>query len=229
MRNLKRIAIIGGLALAGVATAGVLRAFPNATNWTDDPSQSVHCGNGGIYATGGVKDWGITCTMCHINDVNQQGNISATVSANPPFTGNKYLPGQLYTITVNLVNEQLGKADQSNNRNGMSATFEDVNGNPMGSLAGDAIACAAAPPSLPDPLYAGTTYVYGPGCHNVTSLGKQGPGLTQWIFKWQAPAAGVAAGTGAITMYYGVVDGNTDKKSLGDDVKMGKVQLAEGP
>lgn len=224
MKNMKHFAIIGGLALAGVVTASALRAFPNVANWSDDPSQSVHCGNGGIYATGGVKDWGITCAMCHINDVAQQGSITATTTFSPPLAaGNKYSQGVTYSVTIHLIGEHLGLADQTNNKNGMTATIEDANGVSVGAMAGDMAACATAAPSLPDGAYPGTTYVYGAGCHNVSSLGKQGPGLTQWTFKWTAPTVD----PGPITMFYGVVDGNTDKKSLGDDVKMGKLALSQ--
>jgi len=236
MKNLKRIAIIGGLALAGVATAGALRAFPNVGNWSDDPSQSVHCGNGGIWATGGKKDWGISCVHCHIpGPGNPQGMIAATVSASPAFTGNKYVPGTNYVVTVNLVGEYLGKANASeiaNNKNGMTATFEDANGGALGNLLGDSqSSCPAAAPVLPDPALGATyTWAYG-DCHAVAGLGVQGTGpapnitLTKWNFKWKAPAAG----KGTATMFYGVVDGNSDKTSLGDDVKMGTLVLAEGP
>jgi hypothetical protein len=223
MKNITRIAIIGGLALAGVATAGVLRAFPNTADWAADPGQTHNCGNGGIYATGSARDWGISCIHCHINDVNQQGMITANPTFVPALgAGNKYTPGTTYTVTVHMVGEHLGLADQANNRNGMTATFEDNNGAAVGAMAGDMTACAAGPNALPDGAIAGTTFVYGAGCHYVASLGKQGPGLTQWSFKWTVPAAQ----TGNVTMFYGVVDGNNDKKSLGDDVKIGKFVLA---
>lgn len=236
MKSIKRIAIIGGLALAGVATAGALRAFPNVSQWTLDPSTNVHCGGGGIYATGGAKDWGITCGMCHVaGPGNPQGMISATVSAMPAFTGNKYIPGTSYLVTVNLVGEYLGKANATqiaNNKNGMTATFEDASGTPIGALLGDSqTSCPAASPTVPD-LFLGATYTWSYGdCRVVAGLGVQGTGpapnfsLTKWNFKWKAPAAG----NGTATMFYGVVDGDASQTSFGDDVKMGKLVLAEGP
>src|SRR5262249_6815702 len=115
-----------------------------------------------------------------------------------------------------------------NNKNGMVATFEDINGNTKGSLLGDMQnSCPAGAPTLPDGALVGTTYTYGAPCRNIASLGKivNGVGLTSWSFKWTAPAAGA----GTVYFYYGVVDGDASQTSLGDDVKMGKQQISEGP
>jgi hypothetical protein len=52
------------------------------------------------------------------------------------------------------------------------------------------------------------------------------PNTTTWTYSWTAPAAG----SGPLTVYYGVVDGDANgKSSLGDDVKMGTIKLVEGP
>src|SRR5262245_58553308 len=125
----KKIAMIAGLAVAGLATASGLKAFPNTDNWTDDPSQGLHCGGGDIWGNGSVKDWGITCTHCHINDKNQQGSITAQITFSPALSGGHYATNTDYTVTVKLVGEHLGIADPANNLNGFTARFEDVNGN----------------------------------------------------------------------------------------------------
>jgi hypothetical protein len=68
----------------------------------------------------------------------------------------------------------------------------------------------------------GTTYVYG-DCHGVLFVPKVN--TVSWTFSWTAPPPGA----GELTIYYGVVDGDAHgKSSLGDDVKMGTIKLAEG-
>ncbi|MFT3772547.1 MAG: hypothetical protein QM820_44720 [Minicystis sp.] len=228
MRNFKHMVIIGGLALAGVATAGALRAFPNTLSWAEDPATGIHCGAGDIWATGGVKDWGITCAMCHVNDVNQQGQITAQLTWNPPLSGGKYAPGTDYTVTMKLLGEHLA-VNNASNTNGFTMTFEDVNGNPKGKLLGDMqTSCPSTPNTLPDGALQGTTFTYsvpanGNQCRSIASLSRKN--VSTWSFKWTSPAAG----SGTVYAYYGLIDGNGDTKSFGDDVKMGKVQMPEGP
>ena len=73
----------------------------------------------------------------------------------------------------------------------------------------------------PDPS-TGTTYVYG-DCHGVIFIPRAD--IVAWTFSWTAPAAG----SGPLTVFYGVVDGDHHgKSSLDDDVKMGTVKLTEG-
>lgn len=219
MTNKKRIALVLGLTAVGLATAGGVKAFQEAGHWHDDPSQGQHCGGGDIWYTGGVRDWNLACTHCHINDKNQQGNLTVQVNGFEP--GNKYVPGKMYTLTATMISAapggELAKAD-AKNKNGFTATIEDQNNQTAGTFLGDMQSSCPAPPTLPDGAFMGTTLAYG-DCHAIASLGKVN--LSTWTFKWQAPASAA----GPLVFYYGVVDGDSNEKSLGDDVKMGKIQL----
>jgi hypothetical protein len=236
MRHFKQIAIIGGLALAGLATAGALRAFPNASTFGGDPSQDIHCGSGDIYGTGSQHDWGIQCSHCHINNKNQQGNLSAKFVWSPALgAGNTYQAGVTYNVTATMTSalaNELGISVPNQNKNGIAVIIEDSNGTAAGNLLGDfQTSCPATFPLLngnvaPDPYLqtmgasSGSTFAYG-DCHAVSSLGFYNPAPTSWRFKWKAPST---AGQ-ALTLYYGIVDGDADQTSLGDDVKQGKIQL----
>jgi hypothetical protein len=65
--------------------------------------------------------------------------------------------------------------------------------------------------------------MYG-DCHGILPL--QLPHLTSWKFTWVAPAAGA----GDLTLYLGMVDGNSDgDSSLNDDTLEKTMPLKEGP
>jgi hypothetical protein len=141
-------------------------------------------------------------------------------------------------VTVKLVGEHLGMGTPTSNVNAFGMTFEDVNGGLMGTLLGtNETSCANAPSAPPayidGPLGSGgLTWTYkdtvnGNVCRVIGSLDHlSSSGVqTQWSFKWTAPAAG----SGTVYAFYGVVDSNGDTKSTGDDVKMGKIQIPEGP
>lgn len=231
MRNDERFAILGAFAVASLAVASGLRAFPSTADWRADPSQSPQCGAGDLWSNGSVRAFGISCQHCHVDDGQQQGMITAEITYEPPLGDGKYLPATTYTVTVKLIGEHLGLTDQAHNRNGFTATYEDANGNTLGTLQADLTdGCPADPPHQvvqgskvwSDAVAPGTTFTYG-DCHAVASLGK--PGLISWIYRWTAPAAG----SGPVYAHHGVVDGDADRRSLGDDVVMAKAQLAEGP
>jgi hypothetical protein len=227
MKDYMRFAMLACVAAAGLVSVSGARAFNNVVMFSDDPSQGPHAGGGDIWGTGSVRDWGVQCNHCHINDKNQQGQITSQFTTNPPLSGGKYVPGTQYTVTVKLLGEHLGTSDPTNNRNGFVATFENMNGQPTGGLLGDMQTSCPATPTMPDALLPGGTFAYSynnSGCVNVASLFKS-PAPTQWTFKWTAPAAG----TGTVIMYYGLVDGDASQSSYGDDVKMGKQMLPEGP
>jgi len=236
MRDYMRIAMLACVAAAGLASASGVRAYNNVVMFSDDPSQGIHAGGGDIWGTGSVRDFGITCAHCHINDKMQQGQITSQIQfqTNPPSTFNgKYTPGTQYTVTIKLLGEHLGTNDPVNHRNGFVATFEDVSGKPTAGLLGDMQTTCPGVPTMPDALLPGATFSYSvnnTGCVNVASLDKPPTGTppaapTQWTFKWKAPAAG----TGAVILYYGLVDGDASQTSYGDDVKVGKQMIAEGP
>jgi hypothetical protein len=139
-----------------------------------------------------------------------------------------YKPGQKYSITVTMTGEHKGLNQMMNNLNGMAITIEDASGKPKGIFESDTSpvvksdACPAAYPAAPGPA-TGTTYLYG-DCHGVIFIPRTN--TTTWTYSWTAPAAG----TGPLTVFYGVVDGDANgKSSLDDDVKMGTVKLVEGP
>lgn len=218
-----RLKILLGAAAVSLLSAGALHAFPNTIHWTADASGPL-CGAGGIYATGASADWGVTCAHCHINDKGQQGKMAVSVTANPVMGGGKYVPGTVYTMTVQILNEALGLANAIDNKNGFVLTVEDAGGKKAGTLTADMTAgCPAAAPLIPDGAVPGTTYTYG-DCRAITSIGKNNV-APKWTFTWKAPAAG----TGTVTMFYGVLDGDSSQTSLGDDLKLGTLRLNEGP
>jgi hypothetical protein len=182
-------------------------------------------GSGGIWATGARRDHGITCAHCHINDANQQGRVGLTPSFSPPLgAGGKYTPGTRYTVTMTMTGEWLGLSGCGayvTHTNGFGAAFELSTGASAGLLESDSGQSAAncLQTSQSD---GGTTLTYG-RCTAVVS--KAALARTNWTFFWTAPAAGA----GAVTLYWGVVDGNCDMMSMGDDVKTGKQTLPEGP
>jgi hypothetical protein len=188
-------------------------------------------GGSGIYGTGSQTDFGILCTHCHDKS---PGKVDATVGFAPALLGaagaEKYLPGQAYQVTVDLVGEHLG-IGKAGNYNAMVATFEDAGGRIAGTMAADSTGsstnCPANAPADPNvaPYDTKTTIMYG-DCHGVLPI-FNGPAhnRTRWTFTWTAPAAG----RGTVTMYYGLTDGDGDETSDGDDNKLGTKKLTEGP
>jgi hypothetical protein len=229
MNQSKQIAIMVACLLLPAAGAW---AFPFGKSWHDPadgtPANGGRAGAGGIYGTGGVGDHGITCANCHIGG---KGLIGASIVPTPAWQKvnglDAYKPGQTYSVTVTMTGEHAGLNQGANNLNGMALAFEDQSGKAKGVLISDAdptatsTTCKAKYPAA-NPA-TGTTYLYG-DCHGVIFIPR--PNTTSWTFSWKAPAAG----TGQLTAFYGVVDGDADgKSSLDDDVKMGTVKLVEGP
>jgi len=213
-------------------------AFPFLKTWHDASNANnyqnyTRAGGGGIYGTGSAQDWGIKCSHCHIES---EGLIDVSFDVFPSWTDvgglEGYIPGERYTITVNLLGEHLGFDNMymgmpvpNENKNGMVAVIEDASGRRAGVYHTDSGVssdnCPAGPPDKNEPTLM-STYVYG-DCHGVlfTETNLQ----TSWTFDWVAPAAG----TGDVTIYWGVVDGDWAAfSSLDDDVKEGTIRLAEG-
>jgi hypothetical protein len=209
-------------------------AFPFNKSWHESATGVAgtnRAGAGGFYGTGGRTDKGIKCSHCHIKS---EGKVGVNVTAVPAFVvaaaDTKYVPGQRYTITVQLTGEHL-RPGTMNNKNGMTATIENASGQRAGRFIADAGQDTnACPATNPYPGGAGpvspvgkTTFMYG-DCHGVLPLDH--PGLTQWVFDWVAPAAGA----GQLTLFIGAVDGDSDgSSSLDDDVAERALQLREGP
>jgi len=231
MRPSKRkalVTLVTGCVLS--TTLGVL-AFPKLKYYEqpatgNDQPGGIRAGGGGLYGTGCAQDWGVKCSHCHINDNLQQGMITALIDVYPPFVDvngeEGYVPGERYTFTFDLAGEHLINAE---NVNGIAVAIEDASGATAGDYFADSgvdsIGCMSAPPADNDPTLM-TTYVYG-RCHAVLGTGKAN--AVSWTFDWQAPAAG----GGELTLFYGIVDGDSaGDASLGDDVVEGTRKLQEG-
>ena len=225
---MKRLHSLAAFALV-LGVGSLAYAFPFLSSW-HMPSDGLRVGGGGIYGTGGAQDWGLTCANCHVKGA---GTIDATITPTPLWqmiAGQPaYKPGQKYAITVKLIGEHLGLGQGTNNLNGMAMTFEDPAGHASGFLASDVAGndqstCPATAPAS-NPAAPATTYLWGPAKNCKTVVFNPLPNLTAWTFSWTAPAAG----TGVVTGFYGVVDGDADgKSSLSDDVKVGTLKLGEG-
>jgi hypothetical protein len=224
------VAVLAGV-LAAASTAA--SAFPFGYSWHDPANGGTQApdtpkgraGAGGIYYTGGQRDYGMTCAVCHIK---AEGKITASVKANPPFQkkngDDAFEPGQPYTITIDLLNEhKLPGGTVVHTLNGFNATIEDPSGQVQGVLGGDVPGNSASncPATFPTPApTTGTSFVYG-DCKAVVYVPKNDS--TSWTFKWTAPSA---ASVTEVTLYYSVVDGDhPDKSSLDDDVYSNKMKL----
>ncbi len=221
---MRKNAVVGAIIVGVVLIAGSVTAFPKMKWWHSASDTNSDAGAGGIYATGSTQDWGIKCSHCHIDS---EGLIDADFSYSPALMdiGGEpaYVPGQRYTITIDMIGEHLGETDD--NTNGVNVVIEDASGNTAGDYISDSgVDSMNCPTSAPDDKdgSVNTTYVYG-DCHGVIFAGLRP--LTRWTFDWVAPSAG----TGEVTVFYGMVDGNTeDVTSLEDDVKEGTIKILEG-
>jgi hypothetical protein len=211
-----------------VVSAKTASAWDGPNMWYDpangSPQTNQNPGGGGILGTGGLTDHGITCANCHLKGKNPTGLIDAQIDFNPQLVAGAYTPGQTYTITVTMTGEHLGLSGcgqyTPDNNNFMVATLEDDNGNVAGDLRAASGSTTSCPPTVTfDPNTFKGTFMYA-DCHAVLS---HGAGLTSWTFDWIAPTKG----SGQVTLYYGMVDGNCTMDSLDDDVKVGTIKLGE--
>jgi hypothetical protein len=191
--------------LAVLLIAGSAAAFPKMFWWHSDSDNNPDAGGGGIYATGAQQDFGIKCSNCHIDG---EGRIDARFDLSPNFqeVGGElaYAPGQRYQVTVSMLGEHLGLDTPNDNGNGMNVVMEDASGRRAGEYVTDSgvdsMSCPTMAPPDADASLA-TTYVYG-DCHGVLAVGLHD--RTVWTFDWIAPSAG----TGEVTLFYGMVDGD---------------------
>ncbi|HEY3357657.1 MAG TPA: hypothetical protein VGQ83_30675 [Polyangia bacterium] len=216
-----------GLALVALTltTAAPAAAWDGDGLWERDASGAVP-GGGGLWGTGGRRDHGVHCGHCHMS---APGLISLGFTFTPALgtvgTVRTYQPGQTYQVDAQLTGETLGFSGcgaYGKNNNNFAAAIEDGTGATAGTYATDgapvmtSAACSATLPAS----YTGTTITYG-DCHAVASHNTEN--RTAWRFTWTAPAAG----RGTLTLSYGAVDGNCDMMSMGDDVAVGALTLAE--
>jgi uncharacterized protein (TIGR03382 family) len=191
-------------------------------------------GGGGIPFDGAPRWANHTCEVCHTGAPH---DISIALEADHPelFTDG-WVAGKQYHLRVVLLNEWAGLSYTANgdgcgqidatpfkpcNDNGFALELDDTTDHTTGAFA-QLInnACSTATPSDP----AVTISKSGAAVH------QQYNGRTSWDVCWTAPAAG----TGTVTAYLAVVDGNggdgTSKfpnDTINDDVAAGAVPIAE--
>lgn len=197
-------------ALVVLLAGGRARAFHVGSTFDALPGKG---GGGGTFYTGAPTERGYTCAACHLG---AEGKIRASLSTAPAglFESRRYTPGQAYTVSLKLLNEHRGLSSSRSNFNGFTIVFLDGKRQHAGRISG----------------YAADEY-YGSGSAILASAGKT-VGTGSWSFTWTAPPAG----TGPVTMYLGLVDGNgadspptqTLTDPLGDDVVMASLVLSDG-
>jgi hypothetical protein len=179
-------------------------------------------GGGGILGTGGGHDHGIKCTDCHVERKTE--NLTFDMTFSPPLVNNTYAANTQYTITAKLMGAQLATSSCSTsggkNNDGFAASFEDDNGDNVGSLAADdgqsAPSCTLTNPAPTS----GTTALDG-DCDVIFSLGKAN--MTAWTFAWTAPSSG------SVHIYWGAIDGDCDMMSMNDGAVTGSRTLDPAP
>jgi hypothetical protein len=218
---MRRITLL--LALALVTPANAWDGF----KLFEEPTTGPTSGGGGIWGTGAKRDSGITCAHCHVKPV---GKVYASIEFFPLLNqvgpNSLYRPGQKYQMKVMMIGESLGRtfavcAPGKTSMNGFAATFETLGGVKAGRLESDSGQDSNACPVTVADLQTGTTVTFGK-CAVIANTNVEDQAT--WTFTWTAPLKGA----GTVMMFYGVVDGNCDMKSTGDDVKMGSVLMAEG-
>jgi hypothetical protein len=196
------------LALALFLIAGPARAAAWHTGATFDDAPGAG-GGGGLFYTGAPRERGWTCTACHIDP---PGELRVELSADGAlFAEGRYEPDRRYRITVRIGNERLGRASPRSNFNGMAASIANERGEPAGRIsAGEGF------------------YLRGDA---IIASDSTEVGTLEWSFDWTAPARG----SGPVTLYLGVVDGNgaesgpnaTLTDPWDDDVAVGAVRWIE--
>jgi hypothetical protein len=199
-------------------------------NWTNDTTTAANeAGGGGLFATGGKKDYSITCSACHLETLTTPA--ASTIDTNLAFVpaltmvGNvpTFMPGQRYQVTVTLTGENRGMSgcgSPSDNINTFALTVEDATGATIGLLESDtgqsSTSCLTGLSSMNCmgtlPMSGGTTFMAG-DCHAVAGYGSN---RTTWTFFWTAPSG---TATTEVTFFWGAVDGDCKMNSLRDEVK----------
>jgi hypothetical protein len=204
----------------------------------------------GIYFTGAPRFAALDCASCHTDG---PGKIDISINTDQlDLFSDGYQPGQTYQLQVQLKNEQMGI--QHNTQSGTCTepparndtfTYQQCNNNnfaleidsPAGPLKGF---CAQNPKGgcpKPDP-FNDQVYVAPDGdavfanrTHDPTMTKTvRNNGETVWTVWWTAPAYG----TGPLTLYLALVDGNggtnsaaDDQDTLGDDTVTAVITIGE--
>lgn len=135
-------------------------------------SSSFIISSGGITGQTGSPGEG-TCANCHSGG---GGATTVSISSSPAFTGNQYLPGQNYTVTVSVINSLFAKfgfgCEILNSANANAGTMANAQ--------------------------TGVSFANsGTKTNAIHNIPKTGTGSANFTFEWTAPAAGV----GAVTIY----------------------------
>lgn len=244
-----RLGFVVALLAASPATA-----FVDPASFFDDAAfphaATVGAATEGIYFTGAPRFSSLTCRACHVE---APGTVRLRIGASDPTifdTG--YVPGQTYTLQVELLDEGAGldfTGPTCTEPGGPSATgtYRQCNNNAFAleidhgqkplttgfcqvpPVAGK---CPAPDPSHDETLIApGGDAVFANRPHDATTPRVvTRNGARQWSFSWTAPTAG----TGSLTLYVAAVDGNggegtvaVDQDPIGDDVVEAAVPIAE--
>ena len=211
LRPMTKLAVlVCAVVCAGLFAPGTALAFHSGAQFDDLPGKG---GGGGLFYTGAPSDKGWTCTACHIGG---EGKVSIQLGSTPTalLQNSVYTPGQAYAITVSLRGEHLGLSSGRSNFNGFALTVRDGQSRPAGNISGYA----------PEDFYQANAAT-------IITAGKV-VGTTAWKFTWTAPAAG----SGAVTFFIAMVDGNganspptvTLTDPFGDDVAVGQLTLKDG-
>jgi hypothetical protein len=206
----------------------------------------------GIYFTGAPRFARLTCRDCHAGGPEQ---VRLRVGADQAelFTSG-YTPGQTYQLEVELLDEQEGLTYDTPTCTEVPSktqkfTYVQCNQNSYGleidtasgPLGGPGVFCASAPGAqgcpAPDPsadesvVTPSGDAVFGNRAHSSDhpeQLVRNDP--TRWHLWWTAPTVG----TGPLTLYVAVVDGNggsgtvdNDQDPQGDDTVQASIPLQE--
>ncbi len=216
--------LVIALALVAASAAPAL-AWDGPGMWYR-AADDANPGGGGILGTGGRHDYGIQCTDCHVDRVDEPG-LAFDLQFTPALVNSTYIAGQRYSITAKMTGGNIPCDPMINSpkkvRN-FAASFELDTGAAAGSLAADdgqsAPSCAL-PPS-PNPPPAGTTALDG-DCKVVFGQGVENASM--WTFSWTAPSSG----TSPVHVFWGATDGNCDMMSMKDASVTGSFTMMPPP
>ncbi len=222
------------LILALLLSSAPAGAFPTGSQFDLDPMMGD--GAGGIVFDGAPRFAGHTCEVCHTSAEHRIGSRLEADAVELFQTG--YTPGRQYHLRVILLDAHAAAAYQPDgdncgfavepyrpcDQNGFALEVADLDGDPRGTFAAftnGACATASAATDVDVHVMADGKAVTHNGAHH---------GQLEWDFCWTAPPAG----TGLLTAYVSVVDGNGGDGTMafpadmvGDDVTSGAVPLPE--
>jgi hypothetical protein len=218
---MKRLAIIFVILASSAAPA---LAWDGPGMWYR-AADNMDPGGGGILGTGGQHDYGIQCTDCHVDRVDEPG-LAFDLQFTPALVNNTFVAGQTYAITATMTGGNIPCPTNSPNGVGkkvrnFAASFETDTGGAAGRLAADD-GQSAPSCTLPSPAPAGTTALDG-DCKVVFGQGVEN--VSVWRFSWTAPAST----TSPVHVFWGAIDGNCDMMSMKDAAVTGSFTMMAPP